>query len=819
MLGVQTLGAEPMSEPENTTPSSEPGRMDEPLDGKVAARERRAAAFWKVFVSLFGVGLPLVALGVELVSHWCRETFLDPLPTLLHAFLVALVPLACGVPFIPMSQRFPRGVRVLTGMALTVSAVYSLVFLPLTPLALIGLLFYGLGLLALSPLLALIASIGTLRGIQKRGRSGKLLRLPPTIVGVLAATLLVLLPMVRPGIVYYYLQGASSSEHQQAVRSIQRLRLLHAEKAILQACTPKYGRRSEGSPLTLSFLFDDLSDEKAAAIYYRVTGTRCRSELVEDGDWFGGGRRTLRDFEQDGESADLSEHLRLVESRFDGSIDTNAALSYLEWTLVVHNSRSFQQEGRAEMTLPEGGVVSRVSLWVEGEPREAAFAETAQVKRAYEQVVSKRRDPLLVTQAGPGRIQLRFFPIPANGDMKIRIGVTAPLTLLSPERARLGLPRIEHRNFTLGETHHLWMEAKSPFGFKGTAAQLSGDKYRLDLALKTEDLRHAAAHLSFALPKAPTVTWTQDPLEPGSLVVQRLEKTQPSAPSRVFLVVDASQGQEPVLLALRQALAKFPSDVPLAILVAGDETKELMALSRLDPSKLEASRRKLEKLQVVGGADNVAALARAVTQASESNGSLVLWIHGSQPVTLAGTERLRQLMERSGHPVTLRTLSNATGKNLLLEELNDLPSWIPLDPTCGMENALSRLFVAWSKEPGVTLRRTKEPESALTLSSETQASDHLLRLWARDEVERLATTGQRPKAVQLAAAHKLVTVVSGAVVLESTEQYQNANLTPPGMDRVPSIPEPTLVIIVACALLGLFGYGLLLRSRRQCSVS
>ena len=46
-----------------------------------------------------------------------------------------------------------------------------------------------------------------------------------------------------------------------------------------------------------------------------------------------------------------------------------------------------QREARAELALPPGGVVSRVTLWIDGVEREAAFAGRDATRRAYERVV------------------------------------------------------------------------------------------------------------------------------------------------------------------------------------------------------------------------------------------------------------------------------------------------------------------------------------------------------------------------------------------------------------------------------------------------
>jgi hypothetical protein len=51
--------------------------------------------------------------------------------------------------------------------------------------------------------------------------------------------------------------------------------------------------------------------------------------------------------------------------------------------------------------------------------------------------------------------------------------------------------------------------------------------------------------------------------------------------------------------------------------------------------------------------------------------------------------------------------------------------------------------------------------------------------------------------------HQLVTPVSGAVVLETKAQFQKYGLTPVDPSTVPSVPEPSTLILAAIALVAL----------------
>src|SRR5262245_51567038 len=149
--------------------------------------------------------------------------------------------------------------------------------------------------------------------------------------------------------------------------------------------------------------------------------------------------------------------------------------------MVFKNTSPMQLEARAQLALPPGGVVSRLTLWINGEEREAAFAERGKVQAAYDQVVRVRRDPVLVTTDGGDLVNVQCFPVQPNGEMKIRLGVTAPMQIEALKddanagaqseirsearsEAWMRLPHVIDRNFQVGNdlTHSVWIESKRP---------------------------------------------------------------------------------------------------------------------------------------------------------------------------------------------------------------------------------------------------------------------------------------------------------------------------------------------------------------------
>jgi hypothetical protein len=109
------------------------------------------------------------------------------------------------------------------------------------------------------------------------------------------------------------------------------------------------------------------------------------------------------------------------------------------------------------------------------------------------------------------------------------------------------------------------------------------------------------------------------------------------------------------------------------------------------------------------------------------------------------------------------------------------------------------------EDDGLTfVRRREAGPTGPPAGDFVKTSDHLARLWAADEVNRLLAVNkpaEREAALKLAVEYQIVTPVSGAVVLETKEQYDQNNLKPVDANTVPTIPEPEMVLLLAVTLL------------------
>ena len=739
----------------------------------------RISRFANAFVVVFGVILPVVALTVELTFNMLRSTLFNPLPTHLHAVLIALVPLANARLAMALANGTPLPPRWLRLHAFTlgISVYYSLQFLPITPIAAVAVLFYGIGLLPLAPLLSLIA------GLLGRFRLPRERSLPPLWRGALLAMACIVLfdlPAISTRI---GLHLATAESRTVQLHGMRWLRIAGSDELMLRHC---YARDNPASLVGALLDFDRRVDPGGArTVFYRVTGTPFNSHpapQLHGRDW--------DSMFQDRGGDDVGGRaatLHLASSSMNGSLDPDAALGYLEWTMIVRNDGNAADEARATLRLPPGAVVSRVTLWIDGEEREAAFGPRAQVRKAYQQVVQANRDPVLVTTAGAGRVLMQMFPVPAHGMMKVRIGISMPLLLRSAGRADLQMPSFAEHNFAIapGLRHAVWVEAPQAPPIRGNLAEPT--------ALQ------APGTIGFARDSAANAAWSSDS-KGGGTVQQHLRTVPPSAPRRIALVIDGSRSMAPLRAQLTKVVDALPPDSELGIVFADDEAPTVFVHDRGDALR---TLRFLRGLEYQGGRGNGAALAHAWDWTAQGQGGAIVWVHGPQAVLTETAEPMLQRYQRRPDQVRLYDLEAVGGANLLAKAFDGT---VPVTQVARLGSAgddLVRLLQDWQR-PALQAERKRAPALAQFPEKPLKTSEHAARLWAFDEVARLMGSSQ-DKAAALAQRYQLVTPVTGAVVLETRAQYDAAGLEPVPPGSVPTVPEPETwaMLLVALLLLAL----------------
>jgi Ca-activated chloride channel family protein len=105
--------------------------------------------------------------------------------------------------------------------------------------------------------------------------------------------------------------------------------------------------------------------------------------------------------------------------RVEVTIEDQIATTHIDQLFV--NDNDFMLEGTYLFPLPQGAVVSELTMWVNGEPIEAKILERDEARAIYDEIVRQLRDPALLEYVGTQAIQASVFPIPPDDERRIEI--------------------------------------------------------------------------------------------------------------------------------------------------------------------------------------------------------------------------------------------------------------------------------------------------------------------------------------------------------------------------------------------------------------
>jgi hypothetical protein len=797
---------------------------------------RPAARFW---TGLFGVVLPALALVVELGTGVLGAGgFFDPLPSPHYVLLIALVPATVGW-CLWGSARTPRAraARSLAlGAATAVALVYSLMFAPWVPFALVGVLFGGLGLLPLSP----VASGLTLLLLIDRARKRGVLSWRPAALGAALALVLLAYDWGSHRVTHLLVERAASPEPSEQRAALRWLRRVGNEDALAGLA-----RREQSLPFPYvqSYLARerDLDEpwtdwtlsETAADLYHSVTG-RAHTELR--GGWNSDEER-LPDPWSQGRSDFVGRsnpQLELLSSDLAAVVDVPAAVAYLEWTLEVGARNFGSHEGEFHVRLPRGGVVSRATLWVDEVPREATFAKREQAREIYDGIVNRNKDPLLVSHLAGDDIFVEVFPVWGDKPARhLRLGLTVPLRSHGAGELAFNLPIIvAHNCWSALDDHTVRLEAHG--GSIAVGDTLRPDPRVTDRVVWAGQLDDALTEQQLVrVVGQPTArVWAPGPsvTKDDDVVVQEVVPVEDQSASAVVLVVDGGRAMRDAQRHIAQLLERWPDTLPFGAYFAGDDVVELAPMGPATSTRREAARAALDDVHWAGGIDAAPALAEALGVARANGPSVrVLWIHGPQPVlaprsralwtaftdddraritavdfTACGNALVRQLARGAGRPD--EGLPRIVGAAQPPGRLGHIVDWLAAGAHALQRPAVERTIVAADSPLAVRARA----------ASADPVTDHVRRLAVAEAVARTsheADAEARDRARALAIDAQLVTAFSSALVLESDEMTIEAGLELARED-VPVLPEPELVALLIVALAALGARSLLITRAR-----
>lgn len=807
----------------------------------------RGGRFRRVIFWIFGIIIPFVTIGFETATHLQAQVYRDPIPTWLHFFVLLAVPgsyLAVELLHRRRVGSWGTGLLLLANsFALTVSAIYLLVYLPFMPLAVIAIVLMGLGILGLTPLWCVIAGIAQLHALlslrAERGISA--LRITMCILGGVAiAGVLLGLPEVRGILTDRGIKQAFSINPDQQADGLRMLRRIGGQDEVLRRCYdlgPQRGRLSfDGTDGPRS---DEATGQRYRELYYRLTGRPFNSEpRPRDG---GPDLDTRAGVDNDWEDVWVDDSeigrtavggrvrgLCLASSTIDGVIEARGetagpAIAYLEWTMEFRNQSAVQREARAQITMPSGAVASRLTLWINGQEQPAAYGKRSQVTQAYQQVaVRQRRDPALLNSAGPDRVLLQCFPIGPGGSLKTKVGITVPLVFRGGQ-AYLQLPHISERNFTISPElrHNIWVESQARVETHCAALAATQGAKAIEVrgALSDRQLQNPGeAVLSLAAKIDMPLHYVAN-LGGRQASMDLATRSPTAAPSSVCLVIDGSATMAGVIAEVDWASVAraLPADTKVNVIFASDRPVQWRQDWAATTDAIDGLKKWLTSQAFVGGCNPEEAIEKAWDLCDQRGGGVILWVHGPLPVELSSSEGIKQRFRRhpggeTGNPV-LVGVQCLPGPHRLVENLWDIDGFRRLPVLMSLQQTLQHAAsAAASAGPVRVFNLPDAMASSQPVDRGVEASGHLVRLAAFERI-LAACHSQKvdPSVTDLAIKMQIVTPLSGAVVLETKTQYEGNDLAPSGPEMQPIVPEPTTLMLL---VLG----GLTLLRRRKPSV-
>jgi hypothetical protein len=209
-----------------------------------------------------------------------------------------------------------------------------------------------------------------------------------------------------------------------------------------------------------------------------------------------------------------------------------------------------------------------------------------------------------------------------------------------------------------------------------------------------------------------------------------------------------------------------------------------------------------------GGIDPAPALAAAWDEAAgRPNPAVVLWLHGAVPYDLADAAALGARYDRRPDGPGLVGLQLRPGPDALMDQLAGIRRVYALAARRDLDNlgdAVRLAAVAPRAERGEGLPLGgREPAinglqiaavSGGSHAGRLAAASNVLAPWYAGCRQGRVIEGARRQAIQA----RLVTPLSGAVVLETKAQYDRHNLDARvPSDGIPSVPEPGTLVLLA----------------------
>lgn len=777
---------------------------------KPAAKAKRRYGRW---FFTFGVVLPLLAVIFETTTHFCAQNFFDPFPSNGHVLLFLLIPFSNYLTWLSSRRDLSQHcffMALVSGMAMGIGCLYTLMFLPITPTCCMWSLALGFGLLGLAPVLSLPCSWLSGKAVCNLAESQRTYFSAHQVehIGHLIILVMVIAVELPSTMTRVHLAEATKGD----VPAITWLRRWGSKEVLLRACYERSGRATD----ILGSLYENshpISVEAARDVFYKVTGqaynsvalpasaraTLTHAGIIANASVFNEGVEDEFDLDNDvaGESvATVARGLSAKEVTVSGGVNNTAALATINWSIDFDNKSKYDREGRLKLLLPRDAVVSGATITMDGKTRDATILAREEARAIYRANAEKKLDPLLVSVCGRDQILIQAYPIRPASAVKINLEIQAPVQIDPQGNEVLALPGISEKNFQMGDAVKLDIKSASKYSeLPATMVQRSlvgaptaGDRqfdYELTGTCPLKDLTTYGAFLHWdkkvqnnADGSAPVVyTWLINPQGPTEYIERTLLPVQFPSSENINIVVDGSVSMKDYLPQIAKALEQMDGNARFSLRVVGDQTEMLLPPGSTKSSpEFQAAIKKLSEYKAQGGQDGTEDIL--LIYSLVRNDADILWIHGPQP--------LRTDFTFSAGPGRgkLYDLQVVAGPNVLGEASADSTSFIPVprykDLTADLSALLRDLARPTNTATACVLidgqRVTPPPppppcsEYKLTPAKDPgmEVDQRLAQIWVNQAVAQAAPEARQGFAPIVNQLH-VVTPISSAVVIPTVE--------------------------------------------------
>lgn len=102
-------------------------------------------------------------------------------------------------------------------------------------------------------------------------------------------------------------------------------------------------------------------------------------------------------------------------------VDISDQLSSTRVDQMFHNESSVEREGMYIFPMPEGSVINKFSMYAGEQEIKGKVLEKNEARQIYESIVRQRKDPALLEYIDRNTFRASVYPIPANGDKRIKL--------------------------------------------------------------------------------------------------------------------------------------------------------------------------------------------------------------------------------------------------------------------------------------------------------------------------------------------------------------------------------------------------------------